>query len=109
MTILYSVLLLTLIGVVVGVSLYYIAQRFKVIENPKIDEVEAMLPGANCGGCGYPGCRKFAEILVNSDTLEGLYCSPASEEQMNAIAEFLGKTIEKRAMQVAVVKCGGTL
>ena len=107
MTILSAVLLLALIGVLSGFSLYFVAKKFNVIENPLIDEVEAMLPGANCGGCGYPGCRKLAEALVNSESIESLYCSPAGNEQMAVIAQFLGKNAVSKAMQVAVVRCSG--
>jgi len=80
MTILYSILVLSSLGIIAGISLYFVAKKFNVIENPLIDEVEAMLPGANCGGCGYPGCRKFAAVLVDSESLDGLFCSPAGQE-----------------------------
>ncbi|HON53199.1 MAG TPA: RnfABCDGE type electron transport complex subunit B [Bacteroidales bacterium] len=108
MTILYSILVLSLLGIIAGVSLFFVAKKFNVIENPLIDEVEAMLPGANCGGCGFPGCRKFADVLVNSESIEGLFCSPAGQEQMEKIAEHLGKSVSKKAMQVAVVRCNGS-
>ncbi|RUA34754.1 MAG: ferredoxin, partial [Bacteroidetes bacterium] len=54
------------IGGVAAVILYFVAQKFKVIEDPKIDLIDEALPGANCGGCGYAGCRAFAENLVKS-------------------------------------------
>ncbi len=57
----FSVISLGAIGIAASVILYFVAQRFKVIEDPKIDEVEEALPAANCGGCGFPGCRNFAE------------------------------------------------
>ena len=64
--IIYAVISLSLVGAAAAVVLYFIAQKFKVIEDPKIDEVEESLPAANCGGCGFPGCRGFAEALVKS-------------------------------------------
>ena len=45
------------LGLIAAIVLYFIASKFKVFEDPKIDEVEEALPAANCGGCGYPGCR----------------------------------------------------
>ena len=54
---LFTVLTLCIVGVLAAVVLYFVAQKFKVYEDPRIDAVESMLPGANCGGCGYPGCR----------------------------------------------------
>lgn len=107
MTILNTVLLLCAIGIFVGITLYYVAKKFYIEENPLYDEVEAMLPGANCGGCGYPGCRKFAEKMVDSPTLEGLYCSVSGEKRMNEIGEFLGKSVQAKDMQVAVLRCAG--
>ena len=53
------------LGLVAAIILYFIASKFKVFEDPKIDEVEEALPAANCGGCGLPGCRAFAEATVN--------------------------------------------
>lgn len=108
MTILNTILLLCIIGVVAGFALYFVAKKFKVDENPLYGEVEAMLPGANCGGCGFPGCRKLAENMVNSPTLEGLYCSVGGAETMDKIGTFLGKNVEKKDMQVAVVRCSGS-
>ena len=50
-----TVLTLSVLGVLLAVILYFVAQKFKVEEDPRIDEVEKMLPGANCGGCGFAG------------------------------------------------------
>ena len=59
-SILYSVFLLTFLGIVAALLLYVVAKKFNVYENPLISEVEEMLPGANCAGCGSPGCRPSA-------------------------------------------------
>ena len=56
-TLVITIISLCAIGVVSAVILYFVAQKFKVEEDPRIDIVEGLLPGANCGGCGYPGCR----------------------------------------------------
>ncbi len=68
-----SILMLTILGVVLAVILYVVAQKFKVEEDPRIDEVEALLPGANCGGCGYPGCRGLADALVKADDISAIF------------------------------------
>ncbi|MEG0656270.1 MAG: ferredoxin, partial [Mucinivorans sp.] len=52
---LYTLIVLCAIGVISAVVLYFVSQKFKVIEDPRIDTTEALLPGANCGGCGFPG------------------------------------------------------
>ena len=75
--ILISVLVLGGAGIVAAVILYFVASKFKVFEDPKIDEVEEILPSANCGGCGFPGCRAFAEATAKKakedHDLEGLF------------------------------------
>ena len=73
-TVIITIISLSVIGVLAAVVLYLIAQKFKVFEDPRIDRVEEVLPGANCGGCGYPGCRGFAEACVKADLLDDLFC-----------------------------------
>ena len=62
--ILYSVITLGVIAAGMAMVLFGVAKKFKVEEDPRIDEVNELLPGANCGGCGYPGCRGFAEAVI---------------------------------------------
>ena len=106
-TLIYTILTLCIIGVVAAVVLYFVAQKFKVEEDPRIDQTEKMLPGANCGGCGFPGCRGLATALVESDDISALYCSVGGEECMGKIAQYLGKAAPKKEPQVATVRCGG--
>ena len=65
--ILLTVVTLVAIGAAAAIILYFVAQKFKVFEDPRIDQVEEALPAANCGGCGFAGCRNFAETLVKKD------------------------------------------
>ena len=62
------------IGAISAIILYLVAQKFKVYEDPRNGQVEAVLPGANCGGCGYPGCGGFAAACVKADSLDGMLC-----------------------------------
>jgi electron transport complex protein RnfB len=107
-TVLYTILSLSTLGVLAAVVLYFVAQRFKVFEDPRIDEVESILPGANCGGCGYAGCRNFAEVLVKSESFDGLFCPVGGNETMSAAARFLGREAAAQDPQVAVLRCNGT-
>ncbi len=102
-----TVLSLSLIALLSAVILYFIAQRFKVFEDPRIDEVQAMLPAANCGGCGFAGCRNFAEALVKAETFEGLNCPVGGGTVMGQIAGFLGKEAPVVEPKVAVLLCNG--
>jgi Na+-translocating ferredoxin:NAD+ oxidoreductase RNF subunit RnfB len=106
-TILFTVVSLTLLGLVLAWILYLVAQKFKVKEDPRIDDVEAVLPGANCGGCGYAGCRAFAEACVRADDLENLFCPVGGNDVMKSVASSLGMEIAEKAPQVAVVRCNG--
>ena len=106
--VLYTVISLSAIGVVAAVILYFVAQKFKVYEDPRIDDVEEELPAANCGGCGFAGCRAFAEAIVKSDHIGDLYCPVGGNETMTKIANMLGMEAEAQASKVAVVRCYGT-
>jgi len=106
--IIYAVISLSAIGVVAAVVLYFVAQKFKVIEDPRIDLVEAVLPGANCGGCGFAGCRAFAEACVKASDLGDLYCPVGGNETMNKVAEILGLEAVKKDARVAYIRCNGT-
>ncbi len=106
--ILFTVLTLVVLGVLAALILYFVAQKFKVYEDPRIDETEAILPGANCGGCGFPGCRGLAEALVNREDISDLYCPVGGAETMKAAADYLGKSAPEKDPEVAVVRCNGT-
>ncbi len=106
--ILYTVLMLSVLGVLAAVILYFVAQKFKVYEDPRIDEVEAVLPGANCGGCGYPGCRGFAEAFVKADDISTFFCPVGGNETSAAAAKVVGKSAVEQAPMVAVVRCSGS-
>lgn len=103
--ILIAVVVLGAIGALFAVVLYIVAQKFKVIEDPLIDEVAEVLPGANCGGCGKAGCRAFAEACVAQGNLDGLRCAPGGDPVAAKIAELLGCAVEQGEPMVAVVRC----
>ena len=105
---LYTILTLCALGVLSAVILYFVAQKFRVEEDPRIDEVEKMLPGANCGGCGFAGCRGMADALVKRDDISALFCPVGGGEVMKAVASYLGKAAAEKEPQVATVRCGGT-
>ena len=89
MTILLSLLVLGITGLISAVLLYVIASRFAVEEDPRIDLVQAVLPGANCGGCGFAGCRALAEACVKDPTLKGLNCPVGGDAIMEQVAAIL--------------------
>ncbi len=109
---LFTLLTLCLLSVVFAVLLYFVAQKFKVIEDPKIDLVEEVLPKANCGGCGFPGCRNFAEGLVKSaneqNSIGSLNCPVGGIEVMKQVSAILGLETQEHEPLIAVVRCNGS-
>jgi len=103
--VLTSIIVLTIIALVSALLLYFLLQKFKVIEDPRIDKVQEILPGANCGGCGSAGCRNFAERCVKASTLDGLYCPVGGAQTMTQVGSILGMEVKEEAPMVAVVKC----
>src|SRR6056300_1560428 len=95
-TIVYTIATLGIIGTAAAVILYFVAQKFKVHEDPRIDQVDEALPGANCGGCGFAGCRAFAEACVKANELGDLNCPVGGNETMSNVAAILGlEAVEK--------------
>ncbi len=107
LTVLITVISLSLLALISAVILYFVAQKFKIFEDPRIDDVQAILPGVNCGGCGFAGCRNFAEALVKAETFEGLYCPVGGAVVMGQVANILGKEPPVVEPTVAVLLCTG--
>ena len=103
-----TVLVVSGLGALLALLLYLVANKFKVEEDPRIDEVERMLPGANCGGCGFAGCRGMSEALVKREDISSLYCPVGGAECMKSVATYLGKAAAEREPMVAVVRCAGS-
>jgi len=64
MTFIYSILVLGIMGFGIGLALSVAAKKFEVKEDPKVEEIIKVLPGANCGMCGYAGCAAYAHAIV---------------------------------------------
>ena len=87
--ILISMGVLGVTGLAAAVLLYFVSQLFKVEEDPRIDLVQAVLPGANCGGCGFAGCRNFAEACVKAGSTDGLACPVGGDPTMEEVKKIL--------------------
>lgn len=105
--ILWTIIIIATLGLVLAVVLYLVAERFKVEEDPRIDEIEKVMPGANCGGCGFAGCRAFADAAVKAPNLDANYCPVGGNEVMKKVAAILGYEVQEKAPEVAVVRCNG--
>ena len=103
-----AIILLGSVGAVSALILFFLSKKFEVKEDPRIAQVQESLPGANCGGCGYPGCGGFAVACVKADSLEKLSCPVGGTEVMKRVAEILGQDAGETIPRIAVIRCNGT-
>ena len=92
--IILPVVLLTALAAVFAVLIAVCSEKFAVKRDERVEEITSLLAGANCGGCGYPGCDGFAEALVKGEAEVG-NCGPTSKENKAKIAGILGVTPEE--------------
>ena len=107
-TLLYTVVVISAIGAVSAVVLYWVSQKFQVFSDSRIDGVEILLPASNCGSCGFPGCRAFAEACVEAESMSHLSCPVGGTETMLAVAQLLGLEAGHFKPRTAVLRCNGT-
>lgn len=105
--ILTTVIVLAAIGAIGALVLFLAAKKFEVKEDPRIGLVAEVLPQANCGGCGFPGCSGFANACVKAESLEGLLCPVGGAAVMGQIADILGMAAAAQDPKIAVVRCNG--
>ena len=109
--ILIAVIVLGAIGLIAAIVLFAASKKFAVYEDPRIAQVSELLPGANCGGCGFAGCGGMADALVkgaDAGSIEGLNCPVGGADVMGKVADLLGMAIANGEPKVAVVRCNGT-
>ena len=106
MIVLTSVLTLGGISLGLAMVLVVINRKLYVDEDPRIDVVEDLLPGSNCGACGLPGCRALSEALVGGDALPGK-CTVSSDEGRHEIATYLGVDVGTQEKVIARLACAG--
>lgn len=107
LTIIASIAGLGGMGLIFGALLAYASKIFRVEIDPRIERVLAILPGANCGGCGYPGCSGYAEAVVKG-TAEINLCAPGGADVVAQIAAILGEEDTGPGVEmVAAVQCKG--
>lgn len=105
--ILIAVISLGVIGAIGAILLYVASKKFEVYEDPRIAQVQEVLPAANCGGCGYPGCSGFAAACVKAENLDGLSCPVGGSTVMGKVATILGLEASSADPMIAVIRCNG--
>jgi Na+-translocating ferredoxin:NAD+ oxidoreductase RNF subunit RnfB len=94
------------VGLVFALLIALANRKLKVVEDPRIDIVTGMLPGANCGACGMPGCRAFAEKVVKGE-FQPARCNVATDDARAGIASYLGVDAGTAVKTVARMMCAG--
>ena len=106
MEILIAIGILGGLGLIFGLVLAIASKVFYVETDPRLDELNECLPGANCGGCGYAGCGGYAEAVLKGEAAIGK-CASGGDECAQKMAEIMGVKAEKVARRVAMVRCSG--
>lgn len=83
-----AILMMLVLGAILGLGLGVASKFLHVEPDERVDVVSGMLPGYNCGGCGYPGCNGFATAMVEGDTDE-FKCKPCKPDQKAKIIAYL--------------------
>jgi Na+-translocating ferredoxin:NAD+ oxidoreductase RNF subunit RnfB len=94
------------VGLSFGALIAFADRKLKVWEDPRIDAVTDRLPGANCGACGFAGCRAFAEATIRGVTSPAS-CTVMNAEQREEVAQYLGVDVGKAVERVARLLCAG--
>lgn len=106
-----AILVLGSIALVAALVLFGVSKKFAVEEDPRLGQVGEILPGANCGGCGFAGCSGMAAALVkgaDAGSIEGLMCPVGGADVMGKVADLLGIAVANTEAKVAVVRCNGS-
>ena len=106
MTIIWAIVILGALGIIFGLILAVAAKVFEVEVDPRLPEIQACLAGANCGGCGYPGCGGCAEAIL-AGKAPVTACAPAGPENAAKIAAIMGMEAPSGEKMVAHVLCNG--
>lgn len=90
MEIIWAVAILTVLGFLLGLGLSVASKVLYVEVDTRVEDVTAMLPNANCGGCGYPGCAGFAEAIVEGKVANLSACRPGKpDKNFNPILKYM--------------------
>ena len=102
-----AILIMALGAVVLGAALGYASIKFKVEGNPLVEKIEAILPQTQCGQCGFPGCKPYAEAIAEGEAEINL-CPPGGQEGVRKLADLLGREVkplnaEEKPKQIALI------
>ncbi|NCW89419.1 MAG: electron transport complex subunit RsxB [Rhodocyclales bacterium] len=100
---LYAIAVMALGAVLLGAMLGFAAVKFKVEGDPLVEKINSILPQTQCGQCGFPGCKPYAEAIANG-AAEINQCPPGGDENIHKLAELLGKEYKPLSEEHGVEK-----
>jgi len=100
-------LIITGLGAILGLGLAIAEKKLSIPKDEKLEELESMMPGANCGGCGYAGCSAYANAVYEGKVLPGL-CAPGGEELAKKMAQVMGVDVQMAQKKVAYIFCSAS-
>ena len=83
-----ALLVMALLSLTFGAVLGFAAVKYKVEGDPLVEQIDALLPQTQCGQCGHPGCRPYAQAIVDGEAIN--HCPPGGQSTINALADLLG-------------------
>lgn len=103
----FTFIFLAGLGAIFGLGLAFAAQKFAVKVDPKVEMVRDVLPGANCGACGFAGCQGYAEAVATRPEVPPNLCAPGKATVAEAVARITGKVAEAVEPNFARIMCQG--
>ncbi|MBN1278623.1 MAG: Fe-S cluster domain-containing protein [Chlorobium sp.] len=94
------------VALALGIIIHYVSKKFHVEDDPTVKLVNGILPGVNCGACGFPSCGQFAEVLVETRN-PAMTCPVGGADLAAKLGETLGMAMAEPKPQTAVVLCQG--
>lgn len=92
MEIITPIIMMLILGALLGLGLGFADKVLKVEVDSRVEVVTEMLPGYNCGGCGYPGCSGLADALVTGEAKAVSLCKPSNAEARAKVVDYLANT-----------------
>ncbi|MGI6644954.1 MAG: (Fe-S)-binding protein [Bacilli bacterium] len=87
-----GIVIMLVLGALLGLGLAFASKKFAVKEDERLAKVIELLPGANCGSCGYPGCQGLADAILKGEVTKASACRPLKEEDAVKLREYLAST-----------------
>jgi electron transport complex protein RnfB len=101
-----AIITLAALGLIAGIGLGIAAKVFAVYIDPRVEQLEAILPAYNCGACGYAGCSDYAKAVVDGQEMN--LCAPGGGSVVEKVGGIMGASVEAQEKMVAYVLCSGT-